>query len=106
SRHVPAGGLAFGAQVGEHPAQVGVGAPVEVVHAGEGQPHEDALEDSVAPFGVGKVRGVGAEGGGDEPRVVAAQGVAQQIDVLAAVVDRRQGQQHGAFLVVVAVPVQ
>lgn len=97
--HRTARGGAFGGVVAEHAGEFGVrvGPSVQVRHLCDGYPGEQALQNGVAPVvGVEVAGGVGADGGGQEPGVVGAQGVLDERDGFGAGHQMGQGVQDGA----------
>lgn len=94
-----AGRGAFGGEVAEHPGEfrVAAGAPGQPVDGVDGDAGEEALEDGVPPLvRVEMGGGVRADGGGDQPGVVGAQGVLDERKGSGAEVQPVQGEEDGA----------
>ncbi len=95
-------GGAFGGVVAEHAGEfvVAVGAPGQVGHVLDGDAGEQALQHGVPPVvGVQVPGGVRADGGGEEPGVVGAQGVLDEREGVGAGHEVGQGVQDGAAFV-------
>ena len=109
--HVAPGGDPFVGVVDEHARQLRVGPLAETLDVVERDPEEDTFEHALPVGGSVEVaRAVRGQGGGDQPRVVGAQGIVDERELavteVAVPVEEVEPPQDAALLRCVPIPVQ